>query len=151
MSKKLTDVETLALAKAIKKGALGKARPNVKSGTHEVDVLVRVHGSVTVGDDFEQIQHMKVPQWELIAVLLSKVNGATLESVVREALGFADKAELKRIKADAQVAVDKIKGTGKSPTKGKVTAKLEAERVSVPEVREETDEAVEADVAGEVA
>jgi hypothetical protein len=71
---------------------------------------------------------MKVDQWACIAVLLSKVNDATMASVVKEINGV-DKDTITKIKKEAQEAMDNLKAPAKVTCSGKVTAKLSYEVV----------------------
>jgi len=66
---------------------------------------------------------MKCDTWNILAVALSKLNGVTVESIVREAIGY-DEDEVTAIKEQAKVALDKIKAPAKEMTAGKVTTKL---------------------------
>lgn len=118
----MNSIDTLAIAKAIKAAAAKTARRDITSGEYNVDLNINVRGTMKVGEDYEQVQHMNVPQWELIAALADKLNGVTLESVVAEVL--ADDIDTANVKARVQAAVDTVKGTANQTTKGKVTTKL---------------------------
>lgn len=119
---------TVAVAKGIKSAAVSMASGALTVGTHNIDTLVRVVGTITKGEDYEQVQHMKVDQWGMIAVLLSKINGATIESVVRE-VNSVDPEYVTTIKKAAQEAMDKVKEPANVLTAGKVTTKLEISEV----------------------
>ena len=114
---------TLAAAKAVDSASLKTARAAVGVGTYPVDFLVRITGSFKVGEDYEQRLVAKADPFALLAVALSKLNGVTLEALVREALE-ADPEEIKEIKAQAAEAVQALKGPTMSPCKGKVTTEL---------------------------
>jgi hypothetical protein len=114
---------TLALNKGIKAAAAKEASSMLEAGTHAIDTTIHVTGSVTKGEDYDQIQHMKVDQWAMIAVLASKVNAPTIESVVAE-INKVDKATVTAIKAQAQAAMDNIKAPANTTTAGKVTTSL---------------------------
>lgn len=119
----MDSVLTLAIAKGLKAKVVKEASAEVGAGTYPIDALVRVQGTLTKGEDYSQIQHMKVDQWGLIAVLLSKVNGITMESVVREINGI-DPSAITKIKAQAQEAMNTVKAPADKLTAGKVTSKL---------------------------
>jgi len=119
----MNNADTVALAKGIKSTVVSNASKDLEAGVHIIDTTVRVRGIVNKGEDYEQVQHMKVDQWGMIAVLLSKVNGATIESVVREVNGI-DKDTITRIKLEAQKAMDKVKAPATVTTAGKVTTDL---------------------------
>jgi hypothetical protein len=126
---------TIAIAKGIKAAAVKKASANLTVGEHQIDSIVRVRGMVKKGEDAEQVVHMSIPQWKLIGVLLSKVNDATMDSVMREALEMDDAQETE-IKERAKAAIDAIKGTSVKMTAGKVTTKLDFEEVSLATAQE---------------
>lgn len=150
MSEKLTDLETLALAKAVKEAAVKKASKGVSPGTHEIDVLVRVFGEITRGDDYNQRIVEKAAPWDLLAVALSKLNGVTVEALVREATNLT-KERVTEIKSQATAAMEKVKGPTDTACNGKVTTKLAVECVSRPKAETEAPEAVEVSVESEVA
>lgn len=114
---------TVAIAKAIKSAAVSKASKKLKVGTYNIDTTVHVSGTINKGEDFEQVQHMKVDHWGMIAVLLSKVNGVTIESVVKE-VNKADPEYVTTIKKEAQMAMDRVKKPATVLTDGKVTTNL---------------------------
>ena len=114
---------TVGLAKGIKGSIVKQASSELGAGTYTIDELVRVQGTVRKGEDAEQVIHMKCDTWNILAVALSKLNGVTVESIVREAIGY-DEDEVTAIKEQAKVALDKIKAPAKEMTAGKVTTKL---------------------------
>jgi len=124
----LTAVEVLAVSKAIKKGAIDTARGNVSTGSHEVNCLVRVQGSIKVGEDYDKPQVNKIDWTGLVAVALSKLNGVTVEKLISDYIKM-DKVEVKEIKATAQAHIDTLKGKTMQTDKGKVTTKLTFEKV----------------------
>ena len=114
---------TVGLAKGIKGSIVKQASSELGAGTYTIDELIRVQGTVRKGEDAEQVIHMKCDTWNILAVALSKLNGVTVESIVREAIGY-DEDEVTAIKEQAKVALDKIKAPAKEMTAGKVTTKL---------------------------
>ena len=120
---RMDNASIVAIAKGIKSAVVSKASDGLEAGTYNIDTLVRVKGTVTKGADFDQVQHMKVDQWGLIAVLLSKVNGVTIDAVVNEINGV-DPDRITEIKNAAQEAMDKVKAPAAARTAGKVTTKL---------------------------
>ena len=116
----------LAAAKAVGRAMLTDARDAVEVGVHDIDVLVRITGSLRVGEDYEQQLAAKADPWGLLAVALSKLNGVTLAALVREAQEAApDNA--RAIKQRAQEALASVKAPTLSPCRGKVTTDLEIE------------------------
>jgi hypothetical protein len=116
----MTNITPL-LAVAINKFALAKADRNaVEPGDYSIDALVRVKGGVRVGEDkLGKITPQKARPWALLAVALSKLNGVTMESIVREAESIDD-ADVKQQASDAIAA---LKLTTETDTKGQVTSR----------------------------
>jgi hypothetical protein len=86
---------------------------------HKIDFIFQGEIVVKKGEDFQQIVSFSLPYDKIIAVLLSKLNNVTIESVVKEALeSDLDSSE---IKSQASVALNKIKGKGQRSMSGKVT------------------------------
>lgn len=71
------------------------------------------------GEDFEQIVSFGIPYDKLLAVALSKLNGVTMETIVKEAL--ESDLDDSIIKEEATRCLAKIKGKGKRKMSGKVT------------------------------
>ena len=117
---------TLAASKAVDTASVKAARADVSVGEHFVDFLARVSGSFKVGEDYEQRLVAKADPFALLAVALSKLNGVTLDSLVREALE-ADPEEIKEIKARASEAIQALKAPTMSVCLGKVTTNLDFE------------------------
>ena len=127
---KLIQTFTLAASKAVDTASVKAARADVSVGKHFVDFMVRVTGFLTVGEDYEQRLVAKADPFALLAVALSKLNGVTLEALVREALE-ADPAEIKEITARAAEAVQALKAPTMTVCNGKVTTDLKFEIVEV--------------------
>jgi len=128
---------TVAIGKAIKEKVLKQASKDVEPGTYNVDMLVRVLGSFTKGEDYQT----KVPNsvnWTLaFALALSKVNNETrakiVQSVVAAMANGKDSPESKsladQIKAEVQTKLDEIKAQTEITASGKVTTNLTTELV----------------------
>tara|TARA_R110000868_G_scaffold392714_2_gene663501 strand:- start:1422 stop:1817 length:396 start_codon:yes stop_codon:yes gene_type:complete len=95
---------------------------NAKRG-QDVRVDFTLQGSAIVrkGKDFEQVHSFSLPYDAMIAVLLSKLNGVTIESVIREAL--ADDIKTAEVKAQANEALKRIKTVAYKKMAGKLTLK----------------------------
>lgn len=99
---------------------------------HKIDFVFQGEIVVKKGNDFSQVHSFSVPYDKIVAILLSKLNGVTMDSVVREAL--ETEIDTKDIKSQANVALAKIKGRGQRAMNGKVTmpsAKLTLNEVDV--------------------
>lgn len=118
---KLTELLTVAISKI--KG-VDKAKEKLPVGTHEVDALVHISGTVTKGEDYEQVIWHKATPEAILAVALSKLNGVTIESIVKEAMDI-DPERITIIKKEAEEAIEKLRlDKGMTKCKGKVTSKL---------------------------
>ncbi|KKK84306.1 hypothetical protein LCGC14_2784690 [marine sediment metagenome] len=71
----LQPIETLALDKAAN-GTAKPARKAVNPGSHAVDFLVRVRGTVNVGNDYESAPTASIPMKRALAALAA-VSGCT--------------------------------------------------------------------------
>lgn len=105
-------------------------RDDVAPGTYDVDAIVHVKGTLTVGEDFTRQQVNKIDPWSMIAVLLDKVNGVTMEAVAKEAQdlldndeGFADHAKDLKKRTDKSVAG--LKEATRAPARGNAKVVLE--------------------------
>lgn len=112
----LTPVEILALSKL----SAGSSRADVTPGDYSGSVTVTVDYNLRVGEDYTQNIVGKAQPWDLLAIALSKLNGVTVESIVREALSGVDTTE---VKAQAKAAMATVKGETSTECKGKVTGK----------------------------
>ena len=119
---KVKGVEALALSKF----KMGKdEREGIAAGTYSVDETVRVVGTVTVGDDYEQRIVGKLPLAKLVMKLASQVSSERLAKMLSpeslEAISDKDAKDFSdRIQADwAEMSESTV-----TDCKGKVTSKL---------------------------
>lgn len=129
----MENLEKVAIAKVVKARDASKASSEVDAGRYEVDFLVRVHGVVKKGEPYQKTQPNKIKWTLLMAILASKVNKETLQSVIREYTkaeedGSFESAE-KSIKAEVSTEVDNLKGRTTALVNGPVTTQLTAEVV----------------------
>jgi hypothetical protein len=138
----LTNAEILAITKVVA-GKATKASKHLAAGEYEIDVTARIKGIVTRGKDYTQEIVNKIDTWLLLGVALSKLNGATAESIIREAIEIEESEKgdtlTKKVKDEAKVAIKKLKGTTETDCNGKVTHSLSIE--SVERYDAEADEA----------
>lgn len=89
-------------------------------------VSFKIEGKAVVkkGNDYKQIISFALPYDKMIAVLMSKLNGITVESVVKEAL--ESNLNESEIKKNAVKALAKFKGMAERECAGKVTVKNES-------------------------
>jgi hypothetical protein len=119
----MTDLETVVLAKVIKEAAEKSASHNLTAGEHNVDISLRIHGSVKKGEDYEGEVVNKIDWTLLCAVLLGKVNEATRKSVVDDYIKM-DPKMVEGLKDKAAESVKELKATTKKMQNGKITTKL---------------------------
>lgn len=122
-------LEKIALSKVgLSDTAYKKVSAELKAGEYSVDMLIRIKGDITKGDDYKQDIVLKADPWGLLAVALSKLNDITVEALTREALKLT-KDKMTKIKEQAKEAIIKVKGPTETKCNGKVTAKVVAEIV----------------------
>ena len=121
--KEMTDLETVVLAKVIKATAEKAASHSLAAGEHDVDINLRIHGSVKKGEDYEGEVVNKIDWTLLCAVLLGKVNEATRKSVI-DAYKNMDASMIEGLKVQANDSVSELKATTKQMQNGKITTKL---------------------------
>lgn len=66
----MRDIEKLAISKAIKAAAEKEARAALQPGVHQVDTLVRVHGSMTINEDERYIPTAEIPVKAALALFI---------------------------------------------------------------------------------
>ena len=124
MNTEFDKTQTIAIAKLVSKGAYETASEGVKAGSYNVDFMLHVTGTVKKGEDYDQKFVAKADPWMLLAVALSKLNGVTVASIVKEA-ETAKNDMIDSIKAEASEAINQIKANvPDTKANGKITAKL---------------------------
>lgn len=118
----------IALGKAIRKEEVAASSSEMIIGETEVDMLIRISGTLTKGEDFEQRVVAKAQPWDIVAVALSKLNGVTVESLIRESMGM-EEAKVTEIKEQAKAAMSKIKSPTNTIMNGRISPKLTIEVV----------------------
>jgi len=123
----LTNAETLAVTKAIASKVEKSAREELAPGKYEIDALVRVFGSLTVGEDYEQNKTASMPQIKMLLAAIM-LNGISVKAFVKRYLDGEfqvtdeKEAELKEVWQELADHFNAI-------FKGKVTNKLTVEKV----------------------
>lgn len=98
-------------------------RDAMDEGTYEIDEIVRIQGSMKIQADHESITTAAIPWMKVLALALSKLNGVTIESLVKEALEADDLG--KEIKDRARVAMNKLKDSTVGIRRGAVKVNLD--------------------------
>ena len=118
----LTNIEAAALVKA---ATMPKDLP---VGEHHIDMLVRIFGTITKGKDYDSAVYQPIPFDQLFAIAMSKLNGVTIESIVREALD-SDDIDASGVKDSVKEAIAALTDKAVKTCSGKTTAKISAEVV----------------------
>ena len=129
--------QTVAIAKAVKDKVAKAAGKEIEPGRYDVDLLVRVLGSFSKGEDFEQKLTAKINFTLLACLALSKVNTETRNTIVEDfimAMGRSETSEehtklIAQIKDEIQPKLDEIKGMTVTKMSGKITTDLTTEVV----------------------
>lgn len=149
-------VTILALGKLLNRKAVEAARVEVASGSHPIDVTVRVTGDLSIAEDCERKPTVKVLTKATVALLLRRMGVTRVQAMDLLQSAFADALTLdedarKRLLAETGVAdaldvFDKnvLGRLPKIPVKGRVTVNLEAE-VFGPAVEVDEDLVAEAE------
>ncbi len=125
-------IVALALSKLFTSKKDAKAiRENVGVGEYPIDTTVKLVGTMKVFEDHQAIINAKVPWERLFTVALSKLNGVTIESLVREALAesLPLDGEVVTVKDLALIAVQSIKEANTETRKGAVKLNVSVEEL----------------------
>ncbi|MCA9494711.1 MAG: hypothetical protein KC621_32505 [Myxococcales bacterium] len=74
--------EIVALSRAVAAKVVKGARGELEPGTHEVDLVLRVRGSIAVGHDGQRAPTASIPVKEVLALFIAR-SGCTREAAVR--------------------------------------------------------------------
>lgn len=138
-------VELTGLSKAVASAAATKARGDLAVGTHLVDLVVHISGSLQVAPDGTRVPTASIPVKEVLALFVAR-SGCTRErgiALLRECLTAALEQGVSgagAIEAAADVdatfkaAVDELVASlPRTPVKGQVRALLQVKRMEVNE------------------
>lgn len=106
-------------------------RVSVAPGEYAIDATIRVRGKLSVAEDKFSAVSTAVPWRDMCAVLFSKLNGVTVESVLREALKGSGKISALAEQADEQAkkAMETLVAGSKRPVRGAVKSRVEITEV----------------------
>lgn len=114
----------LATAKAIDDKAYRSLSSRLSPGIYPINATVVLVGGIKKGEPFKQRIAAAANPWTILAKALSKLNGATIESLVEESLAVGDE-EATAIKAAADAALQRIKDATERDVSGKLTGTIE--------------------------
>lgn len=130
---KIANADALALSKALSTKVLKDAREGLTPGEYEINLDVRVTGTIKVGEDYETTVPNAAKPWNIIAALLTEVNtlraasgmgGIDIDKLVAMA-ETVDPALVKEAEEKAKEMAASLKEATRKVAKGKVTTKLE--------------------------
>lgn len=138
----LTNEQLIAVSKVVKSKVASEASKQVEPGRYDVDLLVRIFGSLKKGEDFQQKVTARINFTLLAALALSKVNQTTRDNIVEDfimAMGRSDTSDehkklIEQIKDDIQPKLNEIKEMTTTTMSGKITTDLTAEVVGGPKI-----------------
>ena len=139
----ITTSDTLALLVSGLAHAKGH-RDAVVPGIYTIEEVIRLRGTIKIGEDSEARQVNKIDPWTILCVALGKVNNETRQVIIREAQGVLDAKDakvdkqMKEMKAAVQKDVAALKEATMIPRKGAVAVldhKLEV--IQVERIRED--------------
>jgi len=121
----MNSVETIAIAKIVKEDASKAASKATTPGEYQGEFLAKIIYAFKKGEDYEQKFPAKANPWLLLGAALSKLNGITVEALVREANGGAlDTDDLEK---RANAAIREIKEGTVTRCNGKINGTFAAE------------------------
>lgn len=122
MKTQLTATQLLSLALEMATGP-EKVKEGLAPGVYEIDETIRIKGAVRKGESYDSVVNAAVDWRGLFAFALTKLNGVTVDSIVREFVnvGTVDADEVDK---QAKAAVKTILGTTIKECSGKTTAAL---------------------------
>jgi hypothetical protein len=132
-----TNIELLAISKAIATKSISEARKELRAGIYEVDTTVTIKGTVKIAEDTEKTPTVSIPMKEVLALFIARA-GITressveiLKSVMSDVLKDGGKVagELAQAadvdSAYNEVVAEMLTSLPKTQVKGAVTAKVE--------------------------
>jgi hypothetical protein len=118
-----TALPKIATANAIADKELKALSAGLAPGIYTVDSTVRIYGTLKKGEPFTTRVAAAVPVWKLLAKALSKLNSATVDALVREALDGGDD-EADAVKAQAERALADLVASTERTSSGRLTSQL---------------------------
>lgn len=108
---------TLAIVKACSEKAEKDARTKAMPGKYKIESLVRLCGTISVGEDTTATKPAELKEWDIIAMLASKVNAATLKAVAKEVIeAYREKRAVEGVE-EAKLAVAAVVAEMKEETR----------------------------------
>ncbi len=132
-----TPLQVIALAKVVKQKSSDAARDELDVGVHQVDLVARVKGTITVGPDTERVPTASIPVKEVLALLVQRAGAlrgntiALIRDCLTEALSEGVKGQgslIKEFDAHFGAEIDRVLASlPTTPVRGAVQTALELE------------------------
>ena len=116
-------IQEIAIHKAIPAKDYKVLTPLLPVGVTPVDFQTRIIGTLKRGEPYEKTVAAKINPWKLLAKALSKLNSATIDSIVRDSLSVSDD-EAGAVKGVAEKAIKEMIAATSTEMPGNVTASL---------------------------
>lgn len=120
----LTPIMLAVLAGIVKDKQATDAKRSLQPGSQNVEATFHVRANLTKLADTEGVIAQKAEPWKLLAVALNRLNGVTIDSIVREAEALKDE-EIEALKEKTAEALNTIKGKTTGRISGKTTVSVE--------------------------
>lgn len=124
----MENTQRIAIYKSIPEKDFKDAARALSAGVHEVDFRFLVRGTLNKGEPYQQRIAADADPWCLLALALSKLNDATVNSLIDQYVQCLADDTLKQlgtqVKARAQEALAKVKDATTRTLDGKITAHL---------------------------
>ena len=119
----LSAIEAIALAKGGVKEMSDSIRDSVGAGKYSVDCLVRMQGSLSIGEPNTAMVVAEIPWMNLAYHLAQEVSATALSRAIDRAMG-EDNSRVKNFKSECENIVTALKGKTERVVRGKVTTIL---------------------------
>ncbi|MFZ9218861.1 MAG: hypothetical protein ACO23F_05740 [Candidatus Limnocylindrus sp.] len=124
-----TTIRKIATAKAVSDKDYKSASEQLGSGIYTVDTTIRLIGTLKKGEPYKTSVAAAVNPWKLLRAALSKLNNATIESLVRESLEGNDE-ETAAVKGAAERALAELVASTERTVSGRITGHVKWEVLS---------------------
>ena len=141
MTTNLEPAELFVLCKIDNKKDRAKARSQIEPGDHEIDLVVRVRGTLGVGEDYLQTVSPAVPWRDLFLAALSQMTESHRAMFVRDFMTHSDDgpAQVNRdaLAEEVETLAEQIVGTTERMCSGKTRANLVIDALQATVVEQE--------------
>ena len=126
-------IQKAVVARIVKDEEKKEASEQIKPGAYKGEFMARIAYAFKRGEDFEKAIPAKARPWKLLALALSKLNGVTVDALVRES--EAGTVEENDIEKRANEAIATIAAATMTKCNGQVRGTFSLDIVPTMEVR----------------